>query len=641
MRLRPPVPELAIALAALAVASAFAATVLRHAPALALPLDDAYAYLTQARQLGRGELPPAGPGSVLWPLLLAPCWVLGARGEALVWVSFGLCAALHAATCVGCYRLARELAGALAGLAAAALVLAVMPLAHLALAGVEVALASALLVWTLLLYVRARKDGPPSRALALCAAATALATPEAAVLAALAAGLALADRLQRRCWRDAAWWAALLAAPALWLLLSAGEPAPPPGEASWVSAARSHVLGGDGGPFGLEGLTLALWLVGALRVLAWAKRARRRAAGLLVAAAPLVLVGASIASMEVAGPRGARAIAPAIPLLLVGVACVLAPPARAALAGARWVRLGRPLAAAALAALWWWAGARALRLEPVRYARAAVDLDRQAGQIGRYVRRELPGASILAHEAGAISYHGDVRVSPLLGAGEAADQGPGALFELLERLPPERRPTHLASGARWPDPVALFGAVVLETFPARPPPRGHGGGLRLHAASWDLAHTAERPLDAVPGWRVVDRVDVADLADERGHRHAGASGRRTVLHREVRSTGLALDGGRTISGEERFTIELDPARPVRLLLRTGGPGPPDHDQIVRPATVTVSTSAGSASATIAPPTGVLVEVAFELPVPAAREVKVHIAANGPYRAFHWFALQPE
>src|ERR1044071_7119239 len=119
MRARGLVPIVAIALAAIAVAWAFAAGALAHARPFGLPLDDAYIYLTYAKQIGRGQpfsyFPGGGysPGatSALWPVVLAPFWTLGARGHALVWVSFALCAALYAAVAVGCYRFVCELGG--------------------------------------------------------------------------------------------------------------------------------------------------------------------------------------------------------------------------------------------------------------------------------------------------------------------------------------------------------------------------------------------------------------------------------------------------------------------------------------------------------------------------------------------------
>jgi len=65
---------------------------LAHTRPMGLPLDDSYIYLTYAKQFGRGQpftyFPgggySAGSTSVLWPMLLAPFWTLGARGHALL-----------------------------------------------------------------------------------------------------------------------------------------------------------------------------------------------------------------------------------------------------------------------------------------------------------------------------------------------------------------------------------------------------------------------------------------------------------------------------------------------------------------------------------------------------------------------------
>jgi hypothetical protein len=47
--------------------------------------------------------------------------------------------------------------------------------------------------------------------------------------------------------------------------------------------------------------------------------------------------------------------------------------------------------------------------------------------------------------------------------------------------------------------------------------------------------------------------------------------------------------------------------------------------------------------TIAPPTGTFAELAFELPPHALHDshARLHTEASGPYRAFHWFVLQPD
>jgi hypothetical protein len=176
--------------------------------------------------------------------------------------------------------------------------------------------------------------------------------------------------------------------------------------------------------------------------------------------------------------------------------------------------------------------------------------------------------------------------------------------------------------------------------------------MQIITAVWDHAHTAERPLDPVTGWHIADRVDVASVAGERAHRWTGALGRRkfgdptarwSVVHREAGARGLLVDGGRTIrGGGERFTVEVDPGRPLRLVMRTGGkPSYPWHDALTGRVRVEVSTAGGRAEATLAPPSGELVEVAFDLPAPAERAVAVRVTAAAPYRVFHWFALQPD
>src|SRR5882757_591010 len=151
-KLAPYAPALGLAALAVFIAWAFAATTLSVTHPMGLPLDDSYIYLTYAKQFGRGQpftyFPgggySAGSTSVLWPMLLAPFWTLGARGHALVWVSYGMCTALYAATAVAVYRVGRHVGDAALGLFAAALVLAISAFAWTSLSGMEVAFASAL-----------------------------------------------------------------------------------------------------------------------------------------------------------------------------------------------------------------------------------------------------------------------------------------------------------------------------------------------------------------------------------------------------------------------------------------------------------------------------------------------------------------
>ena len=170
-RLRRFAPAAVIALLAIAIAWAFAVTVLRHTRPMGLPLDDSYIYLTYAKQFGRGQpftyFPgggySAGSTSVLWPMLLAPFWALGARGHALVWVSY---AAVRGALCADLRRRVSDRAADRRRVcrprSRPRSLLGIAPFAWTSLSGMEVAFASALLVAMILLLAR-RNLGPADR----------------------------------------------------------------------------------------------------------------------------------------------------------------------------------------------------------------------------------------------------------------------------------------------------------------------------------------------------------------------------------------------------------------------------------------------------------------------------------------------
>jgi hypothetical protein len=266
------------------------------------------------------------------------------------------------------------------------------------------------------------------------------------------------------------------------------------------------------------------------------------------------------------------------------------------------------------------------------------------------------------HDAGAIAYYGDGKVYDMLGlvtnhqAG-IANNGPGARFEFLESLPPERRPTHFAYYPGWMGTHEFWGNVLKHTSlrPGIEKRRLVGeGDMQIIEASWDHVHSGERPLNDHTGWAVVDRVDIADMASERAHGWSGRMGRRRVgdptarwslVERETMS-GLVIDGGRTIrGGGERFTVTLEPAKPTRVVLRTGGQKSYGwHEAIDKPIELALFAGAKQVGTlTIAPPAGVFAEVTFNLPPHAAssRTLELRTQASGIYRVFHWFVLQPE
>jgi hypothetical protein len=684
----------AIALVAIAIAWAFAVTVLRHTRPMGLPLDDSYVYLTYAKQLGRGQPftyapgggDSAGAASVLWPMVLAPLWALGARGHALVWASFVVSAALYVATALGVSRIVQQIAGGVAGVLAPVVLFAIAPFAWTALSGLEVALASALLVTAIRLLLAAPPTGAPGRPLAACLAAVSLARPEAILIVAVISGAAAIDRLRRRERAAAAWWLAPLAAPAVWLAahrLLAGHWLPNPSIASshfslpgfdwtfwrgavWTLTGRMFrgVFWDQASPLVWPRLFAVLWLAGAIRVIAWARRERRRLAGAVIVLAPLVVMLAVVASSGLWSFQNYRYLAPAFPLLVISAGCALGPAraGRARVGTVRAVRAVWAVGAVGLAGGLGYAAIPRLVADARLFAQGAMDTNTQVVAIGEYLHRKLPDAHVMLQEPGAIAYYGDVRIDDVLAVVTTdqlgvANHGPGAQLELLDGLAPERRFTHFACYPRWLGTDEWFGEVVLAT-PLRPGigARRFAGGaeLQLIAASWDHAGTGERPLGDHAGWSIADRIDIADLASEAAHTWAGALGRRaledpparwSVIGREAGAHGLILDGGRTIrGGGERFTIAIDPGKPSRLVLRTGGARAyPANESIEHPVPLRILDAVDRevARATLPAPAagGAFAEVTFALP--AGTSPVLHTEASAPYRAFHWFVLQPE
>jgi len=100
-----------------------------------------------------------------------------------------------------------------------------------------------------------------------------------------------------------------------------------------------------------------------------------------------------------------------------------------------------------------------------------------------------------------------------------------------------------------------------------------------------------------------------------------------------------LDGGRTIrTGTERFAITVDPARPVKLVMRTGGKRTYDFNETIdRPIPIKiVDGDHVLASTTLPIPDGTFLEVPFDLPAGISQ---IQVEATAPYRVFHWFVLQ--
>jgi hypothetical protein len=327
-----------------------------------------------------------------------------------------------------------------------------------------------------------------------------------------------------------------------------------------------------------------------------------------------------------------------------------------------WIRRGWVAAGVVLVLLFIREASKPLVADMRLFAQGAMDTNTQVVAIGKYLHRKLPNARVMFHDAGAIAYYGDGEVYDMLGlvtnhqAG-IANNGPGARFEFLESIPPDQRPTHFAYYPGWMGNAEFYGEVLMHTSLRRGIEKRRlvgEGDMQIIEAVFDHAGTAERPLNDHTGWAVVDRLDIADIASERAHDWTGRMGRRTfgaptarwsIVEKET-AHGLVIDGGRTIrEGGETFTVHLVPAKPSRIVIRTGGqPAYPWHETLNKPIKMTLWSGAKKlGELTIAPPSGQFEEVTFNIQPHALPSTasQIRVEASGMYRVFHWFVLQPE
>lgn len=502
-----------------------------------------------------------------------------------------------------------------------------------------------------------------------CLVLFSLARPEAAVLTGLVCLThAISCRRERRI---ALLWLAPLIAPILWVIANrvlAGHWMPSTAIAksqwfqpgfelgAWASAFVTNtgklvtgLFWDANSPLPQARLFGIAWIVGCVRLVLWARSrdASGRVAVAMIVLGPIAWCAMVLASSGLWTLHQFRYIAPVLPLLAIPVAVAIAPVARWAWSSRATIGLGVVIVGAVV-----WIGFLRHRNSAIVYAQAVADTNSQVVKIGRYLRDKLPDARVMLHDAGAIAYYGDGRIIDMLGlvtddAMGVAANGPGARFEYLESLPEEKRPTHLAYYPGWLGAPDFLGRLVMDTPWGPQFARERvvaGKNMELVEADWDHVGTGERTLRTKPEWRMVDRVDVADLASERGHMWTGALGARkfaeptttwSFVARDVTERGLVIDGGRTIrGGREAFTIRRDAAKPATLVLRTGG-----QDATVRGATLAVTVGGVRAGEIVVPvASGRMIELELALPAGGTR---VEIAASAPYRVLHWFVLQPD
>jgi hypothetical protein len=196
--------------------------------------------------------------------------------------------------------------------------------------------------------------------------------------------------------------------------------------------------------------------------------------------------------------------------------------------------------------------------------------------MGELVARLPSGSSVLLGDAGAIPFVSGTPAIDALGLGgyrglpfaRAAVHGEPAIVELLERLPPGERPTHLALYPNWFGLITSRFGHELATLTLSENVICAGITKSLYRADWSTL--AERPL-SLPE-HVIDELDIADVLDEDSHAYVSPAPLGGWTTHDVRMDETDLphfDGGRVIPAGKResFVVKRGCPRPVTLRVR--------------------------------------------------------------------------
>ena len=612
----------ALPLAALTIAAAFVFVLFISASATATgghvvaPLDDSYIYFQYAKRLAQGHFYSytggdgysTGVTSMLYPLLLAPFYLLGFTGEAFVAVVIALGGLLLTASGWLMYLLTRRATGHWAPALVAGLLVVLN--GHVVwgyLSGMEIPLLITAALATVWLWSTPGREGLAAAA----ACVLVLARPEGLVFGVVLAGLlglrvlleghrpgGLLASFRGRTWRVALYAlgpVAVGAVPFLMNFVMTGRTVTNTGVAHsqlydpFVSlsivlertAAHLHVflarvMTSDVFPPSLTGVSQALailTLLGFLVLCAQELGRRTVGAGAIALAAGLTMLAAE-ATIIPSIVHHFRYYMPYIVLgvfgLVVGMYSVLIRiPWRARLTAALTPAV---LLVTPIAALPGWAATYAANTSDIRY---------QHMEMARVVNQRVPGDVLLGlNDVGAIAYFTDRSIFDVIGlttngVAEWSRHGEGTLWEMLERTP--RRPDYLAVYPHWLKSFFETGTWrKLDSVRLKELSIAGEVQMDLLRPDWSLAGSGERMRSTpAPGlWRAVDVVDVADLVSERQHayrplpRTDGVYWGNNVVRALYLGDDDVMDGGRLALGGERMTVRVTPGAPLFIVRRS-------------------------------------------------------------------------
>jgi hypothetical protein len=662
-----PCAPIAIAVLVIAFATTRAVTaLLGHAGAT---LDDAYIHFQYARAIAEGhplryqagEPISTGATSALWPMLLAPFYLIGFRGEAIVWaawlLSFGALGLLaHEAI-----QMTKPLAGNAAAAGAGAMVLFFSGHIWCAASGMEVVP----FAWVMTRALRKAAEWSEKKSeenssrdfweLVILGWASFLFRPEGAIAVIVVALVFTVFWRSRRIIlraRDAAIALSVPIATLFFLRFATGHAS--------TSTASVKLLWGN--PY-YAGAGFTDAVVANLRVFfgtllegqVWS--AEFIPAGALPFAIAGLIATALLGAQHHKPLRAALIILFALTMLapctyvtflwnrlrylwpfatgwLIGLACL------ARVAGdflshfkPSW-RIATPLIAGIFA------GAFASKISGTidDVANSASGIDRQHVVLGKWTKENIPpGARIGVNDTGAIAYFGDHPTFDVVGLttpgeGKYWVAGAGSRFEHYEKLretSPEKLPSYFIVYPQWMACDAVLGPEIFEATVTDATILG-GQTMGVYEASYALLGSGELSWTS-PSEKISDSLDIADLESEAVHdyRLLGAHDGEQIVRASLTPDGRTIaDGGRTNRMREEFSATIPPGTNRKAIVRLESAHAAHVSMLMNDREIGSISISGD---------GEWEEISFDVPDgDLGARTKVELRADNVVTTFHYF-----
>lgn len=657
-------PALPIALVTAALAWSVIHAVREKVGYAAPTLDDAYIHFQYARAIAEGHplryqpgvVRSSGATSLLWPLMLAPFWLLGLKGTSITWAAWLFGFGSLGGLAYESQKLTEKLTSRAMGWAAALGVLSFGGLVWCAASGMEVVP----FAWSIARSLRLASEWSEAlpeertrkrlRSLALITLAMALLRPEGQAYALLVAMVVIAFPAENKLTSRARglWVAAAAGANPLLLWMLTGS--------ATSSTAQVKLLPGN--PYYALGASVEA-NVRILIAQIWNGEVWS-AEFLPKGGAPIILLGLSAAvvsgTRKNAAVRGALVLAfglgmfipcayvtflwnrlrylwPFSPGLIIGVMCLCH------LVGELAKKLRVRYQAISLVLAGGIMGCFLDHYEWVKedIAQSASGIDRQQAALGRWAKENLPpDARIGVNDTGAIAYFSDRRTFDIVGLTTPSEApywvaGAASRYEHYERLWRTQSnvlPTHFIVYPEWMATDTVFGPAMHEAVVTDSSILG-GQTMRVYQANYALLGSGEAPWTNIG--TVIDSLDDADLESEKEHGYellGARDGEQNILESSAPDGHPVVDGGRINRMREKFHVKLTPGKAAVGVVRLRGDATVQAEINVAGKKVSDVTFADSE----------WVELRFDIPAESAsNETHVELAATqGVVSVYHWF-----